>query len=143
MEFLYRPSDRVDTLLGNAGILLFLCVQGLDGALTYLGMSFWGHSIEGNPLISSAVAYAGLGTGLVGVKLLAIAFGIMLHRRRFHYLVALLTAFYVAVAIVPWMLLFGSVVRPHATAPPIESLQIVILESRVASSFFISIPGVN
>jgi hypothetical protein len=141
MEFLYRPSDRADTLLGNVGILLFLCVQGLDGALTYLGMSFWGHSIEGNPLISSAVAYAGLGTGLVGVKLLAIAFGIMLHRRRFHHLVALLTAFYVAVAIVPWMLLFGSVVRPHATAPAIESLQIIVPAPGIAQGFFTSIPG--
>jgi len=52
------------------------------------------------------VEYAGLGRAVVGAKLAAILFGILLHVRRVHSLVALLTAFYLVVAILPWAVLF-------------------------------------
>jgi hypothetical protein len=42
------------------------------------------------------------------VKLVAVAFGIALHLRRVHNVVALLTAIYVAAAILPWTALFAS-----------------------------------
>jgi hypothetical protein len=87
-------------------VLGFLVVQCLDGALTYLGMKTWGPAIEANPLISSAVAVGGIGLGLAGAKLFAIGLGILLHLRRVHNLVALLTALYVAFAILPWTALF-------------------------------------
>ena len=87
-------------------VICFLLVQGLDGAFTYLGVSTWGLAIEGNPLVSSAMSYAGWGAGLAGAKLVAVGFGILLHLHRVHNLVALLTAFYVAVAILPWTALF-------------------------------------
>ena len=96
-----RPSR-----FGDVAVVCFLVVQALDGALTYLGVRMWGLGIEANPLVSSAMSYAGWGAGLAGTKLMAVAFGILLHLRHVHGLVALLTAFYVAVAIIPWTALF-------------------------------------
>jgi hypothetical protein len=96
-------------LFGDVAVVLFVIVQGLDGALTYLGVHTWGLSIEANPIVSSAVSMAGVGTGLAVTKLFAIALGIMLHLRRIHTVVALLVGFYVAVAIVPWTLMFMTV----------------------------------
>jgi uncharacterized protein DUF5658 len=87
-------------------VLGFLLVQCLDGVFTYLGVKTWGPSVEANPLVSSAIAAAGPGLGLAGTKLLAATFGIVLHLRRVHMVVALLTALYVAAAIVPWTALF-------------------------------------
>ena len=87
-------------------VLGFLCVQCLDGVFTYLGVTIWGLGIEANPLVSSAVATAGLAAGLASVKLMAISFGILLHLRRVHNLVALLNGIYLAVAILPWTAIF-------------------------------------
>ena len=98
--------DRSHGRFGNLAVLGFLVVQCLDGVLTYLGVRTWGPGIEANPVISSAVTLLGLGAGLAGAKLVAVGFGIVLHLRRVHSLVALLTAFYVAVAILPWAALF-------------------------------------
>lgn len=97
-----------DTMFGNIAVVAFVIVQYMDGALTYLGVHVWGASIEANPLVSSAVSLAGVGGGLAIAKLTAIGLGITLHLRRVHTVVALLTAFYIAVAIVPWTLLFLS-----------------------------------
>jgi hypothetical protein len=94
---------------GDLAILGFIIVQFLDGALTYLGLHLFGPSIEANPLVSSAVQFAGIGTGLVATKLVAIGMGMLLHLQGVHRAVALLTAFYVAVAILPWLLLFATV----------------------------------
>ena len=105
MERPYRRWDRPN-LFGNLTVLAFLFVQGLDGVFTYLGVSTWGPGIEANPLVSSAVAAAGLGPGLMGAKLAATGFGILLHVRRVHNLVALLTAVYLVLSILPWTALF-------------------------------------
>ncbi|MGE0449711.1 MAG: hypothetical protein AB7Q29_09020 [Vicinamibacterales bacterium] len=91
---------------GNAAIVVFLCVQALDGMLTYLGVHTWGLSIEANPLVSSAVSFAGVGTGLAATKLVAIGLGILLHLRCVHAAIAALSAFYIAAAIVPWTMMF-------------------------------------
>ena len=104
----YQPWDPAHRRFGDVAVVTFFCVQCLDGVLTYLGVRTWGPSIEGNPLVSSAMAYAGLGAGLAATKLLAIGFGIMLHLKRIHTPIALLTAFYIAVAILPWAILFLS-----------------------------------
>jgi hypothetical protein len=55
------------------------------------------------------VALVGPGAGLTATKLLAACCGIVLHLLRVHGLVAALTAFYLAVAIVPWAGLFLTV----------------------------------
>jgi hypothetical protein len=93
-------------MFGDIAVIGFLLVQCLDGIFTYLGVTIWGLSIEANPIISAAMGVVGLATGLAGAKLVAVAFGIVLHLRRVHMLVAFLTLVYVAVAILPWTALF-------------------------------------
>jgi hypothetical protein len=105
MPRFYRTWDS-HRLFGDVAVLGFLFVQFLDGVFTYVGVATWGPNIEANPLISSAVAAAGLGTGLAGAKLVAMLFGVVLHLHRVHSLVALLTVFYFCVAIIPWAVLF-------------------------------------
>ena len=102
MQRLYKPWDTPDNLFGNFVVIGFMLVQVLDGGLTYLGISIWGPGIEGNPLLSSAIAYAGTAASLTAAKSIAIGFGMLLHLYRVHTLVALLTVFYVAAAIIPW-----------------------------------------
>jgi hypothetical protein len=105
MAAIYR---RLNTpgIFGDAAVLGFVLVQCLDGVFTYLGVRMWGPSIEANPLVGSAMTFAGLGVGLAGTKLIAVGLGIVLHLRRTHAIVAILTAFYIAAAIVPWTALF-------------------------------------
>jgi hypothetical protein len=52
------------------------------------------------------VHLAGLGAGLTGAKLIAAGFGIALHLRRVHSLVAFLTVVYLGAAILPWAFVF-------------------------------------
>jgi hypothetical protein len=106
VEHLYKRWDTPRCLFGDFVVLAFFAAQLLDGMFTYVGVSVWGPAIEANPLVSSAVAVAGLGAGLTGVKAIAIAFGMLLHLRRLHNLVALLTAIYFAIAILPWTAIF-------------------------------------
>src|SRR3954451_14722978 len=93
---------------GDVAVLVFVVVQCLDGVFTYLGWHIWGPSIEANPLVSSAVSFAGVGPGLAFAKLVAVGLGVVLHLRRVHLVVAALSAFYIAVAILPWALMFLS-----------------------------------
>ena len=44
-----QPVDR-HLRFGNVAVICFLIVQGLDGSLTYMGVSTWGLAVEGNPL---------------------------------------------------------------------------------------------
>jgi hypothetical protein len=105
MARLYKRWDT-PSRFGDFVVLGFLLMQGLDGIFTYLGVSTWGLGIEANPLISSAVSFAGLGAGLTGAKLIAVVCGILLHLRRVHNIVALLTVIYFAIAILPWTAIF-------------------------------------
>jgi hypothetical protein len=100
------PRAAARRWFGDIAIIVFLIVQALDGALTYLGVHIWGPAIEANPVVSSAVSLAGVGAGLTGTKLVAVGFGIVLHLRGVHHVIALLTGFYIAAAILPWTLLF-------------------------------------
>ena len=106
MARLYRRWDTPQCLFGDVVVIAFLLAQCLDGVFTYLGVSLWGLGAEGNPLVTSAVLVAGLGPGLAGVKLIAVGLGIALHLCRVHNLLALLTAIYVAGALVPWTAMF-------------------------------------
>jgi hypothetical protein len=106
IDHLYRRWDTPRSLFGDLAVVAFLIVQCLDGVFTYLGVSIWGPSIEANPLISSAIEQVGPIPGLALAKLVAIGFGILLHLRRVHNLVAFLTLLYLTVAILPWTALF-------------------------------------
>jgi hypothetical protein len=106
MNLSLSGQDAASSRFGDIAVVTFMVVQALDGVLTYLGVHIWGPAVEANPLISSAVAFAGPGTGVAMAKLFAVGLGMVLHLRRVHGVVALLTAFYLAVAIVPWAMLF-------------------------------------
>jgi hypothetical protein len=102
MELLTKSWHSADDRFGNLAVIGFLVVQYLDGVYTYLGLSIWGLNIEANPLIRTAVAVVGPGAGLALAKLVAISFGMVLHLRRVHHVVAILTAIYVILSILPW-----------------------------------------
>jgi hypothetical protein len=93
------------SLFGDVMVIGFVLMQCLDGVFTYLGVGIWGPAIEANPLIASAMAAAGVAAAVGGAKAVAISLGIVLHLLRVHYLVALLTCIYFAVAILPWTVL--------------------------------------
>jgi Domain of unknown function (DUF5658) len=106
VEELYRRWETPRCFFGDVTVLSFVIVQCLDGVFTYLGVRLWGPTIEANPIVSSTVQLIGLGAGLMTVKLVAVSLGIVLHLRRVHNLVAVLTAIYLAAAILPWTALF-------------------------------------
>lgn len=105
MVKLGRRITNRGTLFGDAALLLFLLAQASDGLLTYVGVSTYGTSIEGNPLIIWLMHTMGEGLALTTAKAAAAVFGIALHLSSVHKAVAALAAFYVAVAVVPWMAL--------------------------------------
>jgi hypothetical protein len=102
-----RPRlDSAHGMFGDLAVIVFIVVQCLDGAMTYLGLHHWGLSVEANPLVSSAISVAGPGTGLAATKAFAVGLGMMLHLRQVHVVVAALALFYIAVAILPWTVMF-------------------------------------
>jgi hypothetical protein len=106
MTVLSKRWTEPRSFFGDLMVVGFVLMQCLDGVFTYLGVGIWGPAIEANPLISSAMSAAGVTAGLGGAKVLAIGFGILLHLRRVHNVVAFLTAIYFTVAILPWTALF-------------------------------------
>ena len=98
----WSPTVR-RSLFGDVVLVVFLLAQCFDGVFTYVGVLTFGASIEANPLIALLMAQFGHGAALVGAKTVAAMLGIALHLRHVHSAVALLAAFYVAVAILPWM----------------------------------------
>ena len=99
---MWKPRVR-RSLFGDLAIVTFLLAQLFDGIFTYVGVHTYGLGIEANPLIASLMASYGHGAALVGAKSVAGALGVCLHLREIHTAVAMLTGFYVTVAIVPWM----------------------------------------
>lgn len=90
---------------GDVALVLFLLAQALDGALTYVGVTLMGLHMEANPLLAWMMSNVGYGPALTGAKLVAGFFGIVLHLAAVHRAVAGLTAFYLAVAVIPWVAL--------------------------------------
>ncbi len=87
----------------NLVVVVFLVAQACDGVLTYIGVSLYGIGIEGNPLLAWLMETMGEGAALATAKGMAGAFGIALHLSAVHRVLAALSAFYVAVAIIPWL----------------------------------------
>ena len=90
---------------GDFALIAFLLTQMLDGVLTYVGVASLGTSAEANPLLGWLMATLGQGPALAGTKLMTGGFGIALHLSAVHRIVALLALFYVAVAILPWLMI--------------------------------------
>jgi hypothetical protein len=95
-----RAEYRVT--FGNVAVVTFLMTQCLDGIFTYVGVTTYGIGVEANPLIAALMSAFGHGPGLVGAKLVAAALGILLHLHEIHVAIAALSAFYLAVAVLPW-----------------------------------------
>jgi hypothetical protein len=106
MAGLVKQWEQPRSRFGDFVVVGFLLMQCLDAVFTYLGVAKWGPAIEANPILSSAMSAAGVVGALSVAKGIAIAFGMLLHLRRIHTLVALLTAIYFAMAILPWTTLF-------------------------------------
>ena len=94
---------RNNRLFGNVAVIVFLLAQVSDGILTYIGISVYGHAMEGNPLIGWLMTQMGAIPALATAKLTAGVFGIALHLSDVHKAVAALAGFYVVVAIIPWV----------------------------------------
>ncbi len=102
-------NQSAESRFGDGVVLAFLVVQALDGVLTYVGLASVGRVAEGNPLVAGLMGTFGLGPGLAWAKIVAGSLGIALHLFGTHRLVALLTAIYVAAAIVPWAAILATV----------------------------------
>jgi uncharacterized membrane protein len=100
---MWRRSGTHRSRFGDFALVLFLCAQASDGVLTYVGVSLYGTHMEGNPLIAWLMGAMGEGPALAIAKLTAGVFGIALHLSAVHKAVAFLAAFYVVVAICPWL----------------------------------------
>ena len=98
-----HDGRTVRSTFGDVVLVAFLLAQACDGVLTYVGVSTYGIRIEGNPLLGWLMGSLGQGLALTAAKTAAGAFGIALHLTAVHRIVALLTAFYVAAAVVPWV----------------------------------------
>jgi hypothetical protein len=98
-----RPFTTSRPWFGDVVLIVFLCAQVLDGALTYLGVVSFGIR-EGNPLIEHYMHAIGLGPSLTAAKLVAAGCAIVLHVLTFHRMLAVLTLVYLSFAIVPWTL---------------------------------------
>lgn len=90
-------------LFGDIALIVFLIAQACDGVLTYVGVSTYGLHVEGNPLIGWLMSTMGEGPALATAKVAAGFFGIALHLSSVHRAVAVLAAFYLAVAVFPWL----------------------------------------
>ena len=73
-----------------------------------VGVVSFGPGIEGNPLVAGLMGAVGQGAGLLAAKGGAIALGIALHVCQVHAAVAVLAAFYVVAAVLPWMAILFS-----------------------------------
>jgi len=90
--------------LGNVALLVFLLAQFVDGIFTYIGVATFGIGAEANPIVAGMMTHLGHGAGLLGAKLTAGMLGICLHMYEIDAALAILTGFYLMVAITPWAL---------------------------------------
>jgi len=103
----WNPQPR-PSLFGDVVLVVFLLCQVFDGAFTYMGVMMFGTGIEANPVIAGLMTHFGHGTALMMAKFLAASLGIGLHLRGTHGAVAVLAAFYVTAAVLPWTLILFS-----------------------------------
>ncbi len=105
-----RPRLFASRRLSAAEIvwLVFVIVQALDGAMSYVGVSLHGPSIEANPLVGWYLAAFGPAVGFTAAKLFAVTCGAVLYITARHQWVAILTIVYILFAVGPWVHVLSS-----------------------------------
>ena len=73
---------------------------------TYAGIASFGRDVEANPIVSWYIGMYGAVAALIGVKLLALACGVILHLTAMHRVIAVLVVVYAVGALWPWTLVF-------------------------------------
>jgi hypothetical protein len=84
-------------------VIAFLIAQACDGIFTYIGVASYGSHAEANPVMLWLMGALGSAGGVAAAKTAAGAFGIALHLVSVHRVVALLAAFYLVAAVLPWI----------------------------------------
>jgi hypothetical protein len=102
-------ARNVRVSFGRLTLALFVLCQAIDGVLTYFAISVFGQAIEGNPILSTWMTIAGAGPTLVVAKIGACACGLILYAHGTHRALASLTAFYLLIAVGPWLYLLFNV----------------------------------
>jgi hypothetical protein len=87
---------------GISAVALFAAVQVADGILTLAGVARFGLAVESNPILSLSIMVLGAGAAVSIAKVAAVVLATVLHGTRSHLVLALLTVFYVFVAVLPW-----------------------------------------
>jgi uncharacterized membrane protein len=103
MTYCAQAGGNRRSLFGDVVLVAFLLAQASDGVLTYVGVSTYGMHMEANPLLAWLMTAMGQGLALATAKTAAGIFGIALHLTAVHRLVAMLTLFYIGVAVLPWI----------------------------------------
>ncbi|PYV87117.1 MAG: hypothetical protein DMG05_18245 [Acidobacteria bacterium] len=93
--------------IGDIAVTGFILVQLIDWIATYQGLTLFGTSIEGNPLLRFLMERYDIILVLTAVKIFATIAGSFLHFVHRHSLVAALTLLYTFFAIIPWMRMFA------------------------------------
>lgn len=88
---------------GNRILLLFLVMQVCDGLFTYMGVRAFGPTIEANPIVAWYIVVLGVGVATISVKALAVGCAWILHARAWHRTLGVLTLWYFAFAVWPWI----------------------------------------
>ncbi|MFN8005766.1 MAG: DUF5658 family protein [Terriglobia bacterium] len=94
-------------LIGNFIVVCFILVQLLDWLATYHGVTLFGTSIEGNPVLRFLMEKYDIILVLTAAKLSATLAASFLHFLERHLAVAVLTLFYTVFALIPWIKVLG------------------------------------
>ena len=87
-------------------LMLFLIAQVCDGVFTYVAVTSLGTAAEGNLILSTWMTLVGPVPTLVVAKAIAASAGVLVYTRGLHSVLAGLTAFYMAVAVGPWLFVY-------------------------------------
>jgi hypothetical protein len=105
-----RSARFTSWRLSNAELLwiVFVLVQALDGAMSYVGVWLHGPEIEGNPLVAWYLSVFGPALGFTVAKLFAVGCGAVLYLTGRHRWMALVTIVYLLFAVGPWIHLLST-----------------------------------
>ena len=106
-EAIQIPSGQKTTIPAATKGVITQSLGGSYTIATYQGLTLFGTSIEGNPLLRFLMERYDIILVLTAVKIFATMAGSFLHFVHRHSLVAALTLLYTFFAIIPWMRMFA------------------------------------